>query len=161
MKVFDGGVPQLKVKTIQKRRELKEKGRNNLSTTAQRILEAQLKLQAIKAVTEGETAPQSNEELLYFDPETNTTTSSKRSASTSRDPKRQKRDPYYLSPVKEILRKSQDPRLASNEELELYVRENITGDDLAQLNIDSPHFNALPVEVQYRLVSELRYPHLT
>ncbi|RKO92722.1 XPG N-terminal domain-containing protein, partial [Blyttiomyces helicus] len=49
--VFDGGTPTMKRMTIVGRRKRKEGSKNNLARTAGKLLEAQLKLHAIRQVS--------------------------------------------------------------------------------------------------------------
>lgn len=51
--VYDGGVPELKKKTISKRQALREKSKETVTKTAQSLLENQLKLHVLT----GETIP--------------------------------------------------------------------------------------------------------
>lgn len=149
--VFDGGVPHLKLKTIQKRRHLKRKGAAAVEKTANQILQAQLKLHALQSVSKEineahSHAPDKRQgellDLLHI----------------KGSSKRWKDDPliYQLPEIPELIPGNQDPRLISSNELEMFIRDTIDDNALNELNIDSPQFNALPIEIQYKLANDLR-----
>jgi DNA excision repair protein ERCC-5 len=140
--VFDGGVPQLKAKTIQKRRLIKERGRNTIAKTAEQLLQARLKLQALQGNSQNKEDLESNREFKHQN-------------------KRFRNDPYILPDAPDTKQHQiQDPRLVSNIELQTFIQETIIDDNL-KMNIDSPEFNALPLEIQYELANEMRYVSLT
>jgi DNA excision repair protein ERCC-5 len=142
--VFDGGVPQLKAKTLQKRRLIKERGRNTIAKTAEQLLQARMKLQAIQKSSQNKEDLESNWEFKNQN-------------------KRLRNDPFILPDFPDTRQhhQAQDPRLVSNIELQTFIQETITTDNLKMMNIDSPEFSALPLEIQYELANEMRYVSLT
>jgi DNA excision repair protein ERCC-5 len=51
--VFDGGVPELKLRTIQARKQRRSDARDSVQKTAEKMLKAQLKLQGLEALETG------------------------------------------------------------------------------------------------------------
>ncbi|KAL1923154.1 uncharacterized protein VTP21DRAFT_9530 [Calcarisporiella thermophila] len=150
--VFDGGVPELKRRTVTERRRRRAGHVNNLQKTAEKILRAQLQLHALKSAEKNKNNDASppiaeviTEEVTAADLNLNS------------DLKRQKKDEYDLPPIPGIenMARKNDPRFASEEELVTFF-EDIKDHHLENINIDSLDFQTLPPEIQYEIITELK-----
>ncbi|KAG0144656.1 hypothetical protein CROQUDRAFT_659721 [Cronartium quercuum f. sp. fusiforme G11] len=170
--VFDGGAPVLKRQTITERKKRKQGGQENLAKTAEKLLAAQLRqaavVQAQRRVGYKSTGDQITSDTVYFND-----TLARDFAEKNQVPRKGKRQTPTLSPSKESPKKAKyvpkdqyqlpplttrtppketDHRLATEEELNQFINQMKPED----LDINSPHFQALSTEMKYEIIGDLR-----
>ncbi|KAG0017822.1 DNA repair protein rad2 [Entomortierella chlamydospora] len=182
--VFDGGTPALKRLTIQERRRRKKQDANMVKRTAERLLAAQLRLHALeqrkaarkkKAVEENSLAGvvhDSDENPKYLDEiesdvpqagNTDSQTDSKTNDGTAVGSQAKRIKDKYLLPPMEVDFETLS-KIRSNDERFGYQPEDEVGHFLDGLkkesglaNIDSDVFKALPSEMQYEILQDIRH----
>ncbi|KAI8897797.1 hypothetical protein BC833DRAFT_20924 [Globomyces pollinis-pini] len=132
--VFDGGCPSLKKQTIFARREKRAKAEANHKRTAEKLLQNQLKLYAMDQLDEG----RPRHHGVRF------------SNSASRD-----KDDYAL-PEQPIRSNEIDSRLATDSEIFDFIDNQRREIDLSKVNIDSAHFQTLPLNLQHEIILDLK-----
>ncbi|XP_068685969.1 DNA excision repair protein ERCC-5-like [Montipora foliosa] len=134
--VFDGGVPHLKKKTLEARRERRFKAIHGSNKAAEKILKNYLKSKALETVTgrKSTTAPRSK---------------------SPREP-----DVFELAPLPSTA--SAETRSFTEEDeisiLDQFRSQQLeqTYQDPAAINIDSQDFKSLPSEIQHELIKEIK-----
>ncbi|KAF9433736.1 DNA repair protein rad2 [Entomortierella beljakovae] len=179
--VFDGGTPALKRLTIQERRKRKRHDANMVKKTAEKLLAAQLRLHALeqrKAARKKKAEEKqrkiegvvhdSDENPKYLNdiesdlpPETSAQVDMKELGAVVGSQAKRIKDKYVLPPMEvdfEDLAKlrNNDERLGYQEQDE--VEDFLSGfkKDGNLNNIDSDVFKALPSEVQYEVLQDIR-----
>ncbi|KAI8991248.1 hypothetical protein BDF20DRAFT_909056 [Mycotypha africana] len=162
--VFDGGAPFLKRSTIKERRKRREGLKANLKVTARKIFNAQVRsrmlLQHEKNLqsTEEKTSHDTTEEENYVYVEE---LEQKAAVETLRS--KRKVDQYELPELdthretyaKITKNNTLDPRLATKEEIQDFV--NDFAPSISAMDIDNEAFEALPLEVQYEVIQDLKW----
>ncbi|KAL1411532.1 DNA repair protein rad2 [Vanrija albida] len=180
--VFDGGAPVLKRSTIAERKRKKAGAAVNHTKMAEKLLQAQLRREALRVTHEAEQARASRiaarstwdddggeempENVTYLD-ELERPSSSRPKKAVAKTPaggeataeerrkKFKKHDRYYL-PDADMPQFSTDDRpdarLATEAELQQFIDE-LNPEDI---DVESAEFRALPTEVQYEIIGDLR-----
>ncbi|CAK9782601.1 unnamed protein product [Cutaneotrichosporon oleaginosum] len=175
--VFDGGAPALKRATIAERKRRKLGAAQSHARMAEKLLHAQMRRAAVTLAQEAEdrraariaaraagTFEESEaipENAVYLDelegrPAPRPVTAENSAASVSEPPKKKyKRDRYELPEASMPAYSTDDrpdARLATEEELKHFI-EDVGPTDI---DVESPEFRALPTEVQYEIIGDLR-----
>ncbi|GAB5586597.1 DNA repair protein rad2 [Umbelopsis nana] len=140
------------IKPRERRRRRSEKTKD-LKKTAEKILETQLKFQAINeherranaAIASGDVKDVMSGNYTYLD-------ELQAAAAKSR---KFRKDPYELPEDSDEIKKAKeklDPRFATDEELRDFIMEFKPSD----LDVDSEMFRALPTELQYEIIQDLK-----
>ncbi|ORY95368.1 hypothetical protein BCR43DRAFT_492882 [Syncephalastrum racemosum] len=139
--VFDGGAPALKRSTIRDRRRRREGVVTSMRRTAEKILSAQVKSHVL-AEEERRRRGQAAEPVEEANEQAKQSIQWK------------KRDQFELPPLasESVEQHKDDPRLATREELLDFIEEFKPADQ----DIDSEAFFALPPEIQYEIVQDLK-----
>lgn len=137
--IFDGGVPTLKRRTIQQRKERRQGKRDNAEITARKLLAIQLQkregLAAEKSGTDDANRQSTGQEL--FKPQ----------------------DEWHLPVIPGFQYDEDDQRVVSAETFERMVHsidEELDNIDLDSINPASAEFDELPKSTQYLILSTLR-----
>ncbi|KAG0320374.1 DNA repair protein rad2 [Podila horticola] len=178
--VFDGGTPILKRLTIQERRRRKRNDANLVKRTAEKLLAAQLRLRALeqkKAARKKEKLERDNtvmhdstegahylEELTddFLDATKKTSDISKTpSNNTTGSQAKRIKDQYILPPMENDFEtlsriRQHDERFGLNEHDDIHTFLDAFKKEEGLDNIDSEVFQALPSEVQYEILSDIR-----
>ncbi|KAJ3320627.1 DNA repair protein rad2 [Boothiomyces sp. JEL0866] len=133
--VFDGETPALKLATLQARNQRKQKAGDNLERTANRLLQAQMKLAAMDQMKKP-----------FFDPSLNKQIKLTTDATT---------DEYRL-PSKPTRDDQRDARYATETEIYDFIANAKNKIDLQKININSAHFQTLPIEMQHEIILDLK-----
>ncbi|CAO3607220.1 unnamed protein product [Cunninghamella blakesleeana] len=150
--VFDGGAPALKLSTIRERRRRREGVQSNIQRTAKKILKAQMKQQLIveekrRRNNQMEEIEENNEQLDNLE-----------AIQLLKHQNTIKQDQYDLPPTPHETNRDKetgfkkDIRLATNEELQDFIDEFKPSD----IDMDSATFHALPTEIQYEIIQDLK-----
>ncbi|KAH9813530.1 PIN domain-like protein [Melampsora americana] len=170
--VFDGGAPVLKRQTINERKKRKQGGQENLAKTAEKLLAAQLRQAAVVQAQRRAGIQDSGDQIttnsVYFNDnlardfaEKNTIPSKGKRRSSLNSPTKESpvkskyvpKDQYQLPPItRRTPPKEVDHRLATEEELSQFIDQMKPED----LDINSPHFQALSTEMKYEIIGDLR-----
>ncbi|KAH9814227.1 hypothetical protein DFH28DRAFT_1059346 [Melampsora americana] len=170
--VFDGGAPVLKRQTINERKKRKQGGQENLAKTAEKLLAAQLRQAAVVQAQRRAGIQDSGDQIttnsVYFNDnlardfaEKNTIPSKGKRRSSLTSPTKESpvkskyvpKDQYQLPPItRRTPSKEVDHRLATEEELSQFIDQMKPED----LDINSPHFQALSTEMKYEIIGDLR-----
>ncbi|BEJ02318.1 hypothetical protein CcaverHIS631_0701130 [Cutaneotrichosporon cavernicola] len=175
--VFDGGAPALKRSTITERKRRKLGAAQSHTKMAEKLLHAQMRRAAVMLAQEAderraarigaradgilEESEAIPENAVYLDelegrPAARPVTTQISAASTSEPPKKKyKRDRYELPEADMPTYSTEerpDARLATEEELKHFIEEVGPTD----IDVESPEFRALPTEVQYEIIGDLR-----
>ncbi|KIJ52582.1 hypothetical protein M422DRAFT_776205 [Sphaerobolus stellatus SS14] len=177
--VFDGGAPALKRQTITERKRKKAGAAETHVRVAEKLLAAQMRREALSHVqkkTQGSASAAITDDTIYLEDLENNTpqatpskskgkgkatgpaTPDAASVSASKKAKFQDHDPYRLPEMdltdiaKPTSSLAPDPRLATEEELHLFI-EAMRPEDL---DVTNPAFRELPTEVQYEIIGDLR-----
>ncbi|ORX50357.1 PIN domain-like protein [Piromyces finnis] len=152
--VFDGGVPDLKANTISSRRKRRIKKQESVQRTAKKILAAQIHLNTLNAIQANSTTGNKDENGNTI---SNASFSQKeindeiiKAVKLSNYEDRTKKDEYVLPPKPENI--MDDYRLASKDELSNLIRYDM---DINEV-LESKFFQTLPVEVQHKIVYEMK-----
>ncbi|KAG0359929.1 DNA repair protein rad2, partial [Gamsiella multidivaricata] len=182
--VFDGGTPALKRLTIQERRKRKKQDANMVKRTAEKLLAAQLRLRAIEqrkaarkkkteekqdklsgVIHDSEESPNyldaiQSDDTVFAEKQALSATKLKAEAGLGSQAKRIK-DKYVLPPMEidfDTLSK-----IRSNDERFGYQADDDVSEFLNEFkkeegvtNIDSDVFKALPPEMQYEILHDIR-----
>ncbi|KAG0010879.1 DNA repair protein rad2 [Podila clonocystis] len=181
--VFDGGTPILKRLTIQERRRRKRNDANLVKRTAEKLLAAQLRLRALeqkKAVRkkreqekldkDSNVIHDSTEGAHYLEEltgdflaATNKTSDASKPLSTNITGSQAKRikDQYILPPMENDFEtlsriRQHDERFGLSEHDDIQTFLDAFKKEEGLDNIDSEVFQALPSEVQYEILSDIR-----
>lgn len=183
--VFDGGTPILKRLTIQERRRRKHNDANLVKRTAEKLLAAQLRLRALehkkaaKKKTERGKLDKDNvvhdsTEALYLKDPTGEFLASKKasdatdlqasetlSTSTTGSQAKRIKDAYILPPMENDFEtlsriRQNDERFGLSEHDDIQTFLDAFKKEEGLNNIDSEVFQALPSEVQYEILSDIR-----
>ncbi|QLQ77823.1 hypothetical protein HG537_0A00700 [Torulaspora globosa] len=134
--IFDGGVPTLKRRTIQQRKERRQGKRDNAEITARKLLAIQLqKKEGLTAEKSGTARENTSQEL--FRPQ----------------------DEWHLPVIPGFQYDKDDQRVVSAETFEKMVHsmdEELDNIDLDSINPASAEFDELPKSTQYLILSTLR-----
>ncbi|KAI7880598.1 PIN domain-like protein, partial [Lichtheimia hyalospora FSU 10163] len=145
--VFDGGAPELKRTTIRGRRQRREGVVTNMKRTAEKILSAQVKQRVLYEEEQKRQQPQNDEQQAINLEEM------ERAAALQEIKQKYRRDQYELPPLAgESNRHQHDPRLATQQELIDFINDYRPSEQ----DIDTEAFQALPPEVQYEIVQDLK-----
>ncbi|KAF9525645.1 hypothetical protein CPB83DRAFT_795955 [Crepidotus variabilis] len=175
--VFDGGAPALKKNTLTDRRKKKSGAASSHVKLAEKLLAAQMRKEALNhaqsssSYANGPKTKSSgrnivlDENTVYFEdlePSALRTPAKKKPLTPSSSAKQNRfhdHDPYRLPEVdleaaiaKATRSTVPDPRLATEDELRLFIEEMRPED----FDVTSPAFKELPTEVQYEIVGDLR-----
>lgn len=168
--VFDGGAPALKRQVIQSRREKREGNRDNMVTTAQKLLAMKLQRQLetlrpsqSKKKTSNPATPSGSEEFVYLSDmpiQHDRDTQIEVIPDTSPQRPFRKKDEYDLPDLKSFTYRKGDERIMPKEDYENY-EENSNWDVVDGIPIDSVDpssqaFADLPMATQYMILSHLR-----
>ncbi|KAI8803632.1 hypothetical protein BJ742DRAFT_857452 [Cladochytrium replicatum] len=158
--VFDGAAPALKRATIALRKRRLEDGERSLARTAEKLLQARIKLHTVKAARSA-LENQDHEEESDGDEDEDV-----RIVATELAGSKRKRDEYDLPDLPSQSVKSTytdpgsdpvtDPRMVSESELRAFVNNHRQNLDLSSLSLDSADFAALPVEIQHEIILDLK-----
>lgn len=171
--VFDGDAPPLKRHTIQKRRERRQGNRDNVATTAQKLLAIQAQRQAQDAVKASRKKKadknSANEDDVYLEDLPILHPEHGRPMSKSPEPiliesspvrKFVKRDEYHLPELKQFTVLKSDTRIMPASEFQEYADDAsfdvVDGIDINSVDPKSAEFEALPLATQYMMLSHLR-----
>lgn len=178
--VFDGGAPALKRQVIQNRREKREGNRENMATTAQKLLAMRLqrkmetrpapaprKSKTNSASAESATPPVGDQEFTYLEdmplqhnqaPVVGPHVEDVPDSSPQR-PFR-KKDEYDLPDIKSFKVRKGDQRIMPKEEYDEYDDNNnwdvVDGIPVDSVDPSSREFAELPMATQYMILSHLR-----
>ncbi|KAF8986074.1 DNA repair protein rad2 [Entomortierella lignicola] len=178
--VYDGGTPALKRLTIQERRKRKKQDANLVKRTAEKLLAAQLRLHALEqrkaarkkkaeqkqdslagVVHDSAENPKYLDEIDSINPPTEEVDTKADNKTSAGSQAKRIKDKYVLPPMEvdfETLSK-----IRSNDERFGYQAEDDVGqflDDFKKegglANIESDVFKALPPEMQYEILQDIR-----
>ncbi|KAF9243402.1 hypothetical protein BU15DRAFT_86379 [Melanogaster broomeanus] len=169
--VFDGGAPALKRNTISDARRKKSGAAASHAKIAEKLLAAQMRREALvhaqashppssKGKQKAPSGPVVlDENAVYLE---DVDSSMARTPPAKKGPQKNRfldHDPYNLPAVdmeeqvgKAVRTHVPDPRLATEEELRMFIEEMRPED----FDVTSPAFRELPTEVQYEIVGDLR-----
>ncbi|KAI9309591.1 hypothetical protein BJ944DRAFT_172698 [Cunninghamella echinulata] len=159
--VFDGGAPSLKISTIRERRKRREGIQTNIQRTAKKILKVQMKQRLVieeKRRRNNQNEHGINNENQNYTPPPLEHLDNSEAIQLLRHQNTIKQDQYDLPPtpheneqqLKNRIKK--DLRLATNEELQDFIDEFKPSD----IDMDSATFHALPTEIQYEIIQDLK-----
>ncbi|CAO3649800.1 unnamed protein product [Cunninghamella echinulata] len=157
--VFDGGAPILKISTIRERRKRREGIQTNIQRTAKKILKVQMKQQLVieeKKRRNNQIVHDINNENENYTPLEQLDNSE--AIQLLRHQNTIKQDQYDLPPTpheneqQQKNRIKKDLRLATDEELQDFIDEFKPSD----IDMDSATFHALPTEIQYEIIQDLK-----
>ena len=137
--VFDGGVPILKINTIRERKERREGKRDNVNTTAKKLLARQihqLQNESPNKRKSGTPVDEANPEGELFYPH----------------------DEYHLPDIRGFKYEKDDLRITDTEDYKTVMDQidDLDGIDLDTINPASKEFDELPKSTQYLIISALR-----
>ncbi|KAJ1968978.1 DNA repair protein rad2 [Dispira parvispora] len=142
--VFDGATPDIKRRTIVHRQQHRERLQDNAKRTAEKIVRAQLKLQALATTASSANRPEDDGQFAQA------------LRDSSPQSKRKIHDPYDIGPTFDsralLHQPHNDPRLVLKQELENFVQEH--QDEI--IDIDSEVFQSLPIELQHEVILDLK-----
>ncbi|PKC60854.1 PIN domain-like protein [Rhizophagus irregularis] len=151
--VFDGGSPELKRLTLNERRKRRTGNANNIQKTAEKLLSAQLRLNAIQdskdsvsKKNKGLWKRAKTDDIVYFDG---------LNVSSEEQIRLRKRDEYDLPSMSggiESMISKDDPRLATEDDLRNFIKEFKP----EEIDVDSEVFRSLPLATQCEIIGELR-----
>lgn len=174
--VFDGGAPALKRQVIQSRREKREGNRENMTSTARKLLAMRLhKKDSLRPVSQSKNSqpqqvndassgPQKFTYLSDMPLQHDNTTKGKKEIELVPDssPKRpfRKKDEYDLPDLKNFTARKGDERIMPKEEYNEYDEKNnwdfVDGIRVDSIDPSSKGFSELPMATQYMILSRLR-----
>ncbi|ANZ77393.1 BA75_04776T0 [Komagataella pastoris] len=158
--VFDGGAPILKRKTIAKRRERREGKRETVEQAAKRLLATQLQNKADSLTSKRKTKKDDTAFESYLEDNDYLNPAPKSSKAKSEEPKSfRKEDEYHLQQLDAFEYSAEDKRMMINfhaHQEAADIEELIDSIDLDSIDPSSEEFLALPLAVQYIILSHLR-----
>ncbi|AOA65184.1 DNA repair protein [Komagataella phaffii CBS 7435] len=158
--VFDGGAPILKRKTIAKRRERREGKRETVEQAAKRLLATQLQNKADSLTSKRKTKKDDTPFESYLEDNDYLNPAPKPSKAKSEEPKSfRKEDEYHLQQLDAFEYSAEDKRMMINfnaHQQAADIEELIDSIDLDSIDPSSEEFLALPLAVQYIILSHLR-----
>ena len=147
--VYDGSVPELKRRTVEGRVSRKAQVKDKLRKTAEKLLEARLKLTLLQ--NEGSLDEDQHHEALIAILRKSLMDESERQANSQTD--------AFDLPHSLLQKPTQglyDQRIITQDEMHWFVSQHKHDVDLGLVNVDSEAFHALPIEKQHDLIIELK-----